>query len=80
VGIGNQSQFPAEGRFWDGVLGEARVLRVGVPPAWEASMADLQTLQRAVKGLRVGWTRCGSPARSAWAWDTSARAACVPGR
>jgi Concanavalin A-like lectin/glucanases superfamily len=34
VGIGNQSQFPAEGRFWDGVLDEARVSDVVRDDHW----------------------------------------------
>jgi hypothetical protein len=34
VGIGNQSQFPGEGRFWDGWLDEARVLDVAKDDHW----------------------------------------------
>lgn len=34
VGIGNQSQFPERGRFWDGVLDEARVLNVPKDGHW----------------------------------------------
>lgn len=34
VGIGNQSQFPNEGRFWDGVLDEARVCNVVRDDHW----------------------------------------------
>jgi hypothetical protein len=34
VGIGNQSQFPGDGRFWDGVLDEARVLGVVKDDHW----------------------------------------------
>ncbi len=34
VGIGNQSQFPDRGRSWDGVLDEARVLRVAKDQHW----------------------------------------------
>ena len=34
VGIGNQSQFPDRGRFWDGVLDEARVLNVPKDAHW----------------------------------------------
>jgi len=34
VGIGNQSQFPDKGRFWDGWLDEARVLKVAKDENW----------------------------------------------
>lgn len=34
VGIGNQSQFPTQGRFWDGLLDEARVLAVVKDDHW----------------------------------------------
>jgi biopolymer transport protein ExbB len=34
VGIGNQSQFPNDGRFWDGVLDEARVQGVVRDDHW----------------------------------------------
>ncbi|HUG52866.1 MAG TPA: DUF6786 family protein [Vicinamibacteria bacterium] len=34
VGIGNQSQFPTQGRFWDGLLDEARVLDVVKDEHW----------------------------------------------
>ena len=34
VGIGNQSQFPQQGRSWDGVLDEARVLNVVKDEHW----------------------------------------------
>jgi Concanavalin A-like lectin/glucanases superfamily len=34
VGIGNQSQFPQQGRGWDGILDEARVLNVVKDEHW----------------------------------------------
>lgn len=34
VGIGNQTQFPEKGRQWDGVLDEARALRVAKDDHW----------------------------------------------
>ena len=34
VGFGNQSQFPEKGRWWDGLLDEARLMEVVKDDHW----------------------------------------------
>jgi hypothetical protein len=55
VGIGNQSQFPAEGRFWDGLLDEARVLRVVKDEHW--IKLDYESQREGQKLVRLGAVR-----------------------
>ena len=52
VGIGNQSQFPEQGRFWDGVLDEARVLKVPKDAHW--IKLDYESQREGSRLLRFG--------------------------
>jgi Concanavalin A-like lectin/glucanases superfamily/Domain of unknown function (DUF2341) len=54
VGLGNQSQFPTQGRFWDGVLDEARVLKVPKDEDW--IKLDYESQREGSKLLSFGET------------------------
>lgn len=55
VGIGNQSQFPQQGRAWDGVLDEARVLNVVKDEHW--IKLDFESQRPGQKLITFGETR-----------------------
>ena len=52
VGIGNQSQFPQQGRSWDGLLDEARVMNVVKDEHW--IKLDYESQREGQKFLTVG--------------------------
>jgi hypothetical protein len=52
VGIGNQSQFPQQGRSWDGMLDEARVLNVPKDANW--IKLDYESQREGQKFLKLG--------------------------
>jgi hypothetical protein len=55
VGIGNQSQFPTQGRFWDGALDEARMLGVVKDDHW--IKLDYESQREGQKLVRLGEVR-----------------------
>jgi hypothetical protein len=57
VGLGNQSQFPEQGRSWDGELDEARVMQVVKDAHWVK--LEYESQREGSKLLRFGPTRQG---------------------
>jgi hypothetical protein len=55
VGIGNQSQFPEQGRYWDGVLDEARVMQVVKDEHW--IKLEYESQREGSKLLRFGGSK-----------------------
>jgi hypothetical protein len=58
VGLGNQSQFPEQGRSWDGELDEARVMQVVKDAHWVK--LEYESQREGSKLLRFGPTRAGA--------------------
>ena len=59
VGLGNQSQFPEKGRWWDGTLDEARVLNVAKNDDW--IKLDYESQREGAKLLSFGKTEDTAP-------------------